>query len=68
VKKRNTLERAFELARSGECRIVGAVVSRLKAEGYTDIQHHLAAGRDLRDQLAKLCKDAQARRKTADAG
>lgn len=56
--KRSTLERAFELARTGECRIVTDLIMRLKAEGYMDIDHHLHAGCGLREQLAKLCKQA----------
>jgi len=56
---RTTLERAFELARSGECRTVGEVTVRLKAEGYMDLQHHLSAGKGLRKQLADLCAEAR---------
>ena len=58
TKPRTTLERAFEFARSGECRTVGEINTRLKAEGYMDLQHHLSAGRGLREQLLKLCKAA----------
>ena len=54
-----TLERAFELARSGECRTVGEINTRLKAEGRMELQHHLSAGRGLREQLLKLCKAAR---------
>jgi hypothetical protein len=32
------LERAFDLAKSGECRTVGDIRSRLKQEGYSDAQ------------------------------
>ena len=55
----STLERAFELARSGECRIVSDLITRLKTEGRTDILVHLYEGRSLRDQLNQICKEAQ---------
>ena len=36
--ERTPLERAFELARSGECNLVSDVRKRLRDEGYSDAQ------------------------------
>ena len=49
------LERAFELARSGECRTVTDVRARLKREGYSP---HVLVGRTLTGQIARLCRAA----------
>ena len=68
TKAKTTLERAFEFARSGECRTVGEINTRLKAEGHMDLQHHLSAGRGLREQLLKLCKAARQDRAGAPDG
>ncbi len=54
-----TLERAFDLARSGECATVDDIRSRLKAERHDQVEAHLA-GRSIKRQLAKLCTDARA--------
>jgi LmbE family N-acetylglucosaminyl deacetylase len=49
------LERAFELARSGEYAGVSEVRRQLKAEGYSDQQ---LEGRSLSRQLRELCEAA----------
>jgi hypothetical protein len=56
--KPTTLERAFELARSGECTGVAQIRMRLRAEGYRDGQAH-TAGMSIRKQLDKICTEAQ---------
>ncbi len=49
------LERAFDLARSGDCTSVQDVRKRLKAEGYSDAQ---LWGPTLTRQLRELCNAA----------
>ncbi len=51
-----TLERAYELARSGACRTVGDVKQRLSAEGFERVQDALY-GRTLTSALRKLCQE-----------
>lgn len=51
------LERAFQLARSGQCRQLSDIHHRLKLEGFTQIQAHLD-GRSIKSQLKKLMDDA----------
>ena len=48
-----TVERAFELARSGQCHNVSDVRSALKAEGFTGVSEHLA-GPSIQRQLRAL--------------
>jgi len=55
--KPTTLERAFELARSGECSGVAQIRIRLRAEGYRDGQAH-TSGMSIRKQLDKICVEA----------
>ena len=56
------LERAFQLAKSGECASITDVKKRLKAEGYSIDQ---IEGRTISRQLAALIKTAKP--PTADA-
>jgi hypothetical protein len=49
-----TLERAYFLARSGECSNVGRLKDRLKADGCRAVDSLLAA-RAVRDHLAAIC-------------
>lgn len=49
-----TLERAYELARSGACRTVGDIKTRLQQEGYERVQDRLYGG-SLTSALRKLC-------------
>jgi hypothetical protein len=53
------MERAFELARSGQCLTVQDIRRRLSAEGYLDVRHHLA-GRSIMAELGRLIKAALA--------
>ena len=57
------VERAFQLAKAGECRNVEEIKHRLKAENYLDI-HAQLAGSAIRQQLMELCKTAANNRKT----
>lgn len=50
-----TIERAYELARSGECRTLSDVKQRLSADGHDRIQEHLYGG-TISAALRKLCQ------------
>jgi len=52
------MERAFELARSGDYANVREIRERLHAEGYT-WEEALLYGRELGKTLARLCKEAR---------
>ena len=49
----STVERAFELARSGVCQSVSDIRRQLKAEGYSNITGHFDSGA-LKKQLTAL--------------
>ena len=49
-----TLERAYELARGGQCRTVGDIKTRLQQEGHERVQDRLYGG-SLTSALRKLC-------------
>ncbi|HEX8215064.1 MAG TPA: hypothetical protein VF582_06280 [Allosphingosinicella sp.] len=53
----STVERAFELARSGECANIQELQRRLKREGFGLAMAHLASP-SLRKQLVTLIKEA----------
>lgn len=55
----NMLERAFALARSGDCSTVDEIRHRLKAERYEQVDAHLS-GPSLSRQLRSLCVAARA--------
>lgn len=64
-----TVERAYQLAESGECANVGDIKRRLSSEGYSDVQGQLY-GATITSALRKLCDKAragQAAPKDADA-
>jgi len=50
-----TIERAYQLARTGNCRTVDDIVRQLSAERYESPQAHLA-GKSLRLELRRLIK------------
>lgn len=52
--RQTTLERAYELARSGSCRTVGDIKTKLQQEGYERVQDRLYGG-SLTSALRKLC-------------
>lgn len=51
------LERAFELARSGECRSVSEILRKLSKEDRPEVEAHLSEP-DARRQMILLCSDA----------
>jgi len=52
-----TIERAYELAKSGDCATVEDIRLKLVQEGYTSVVHHLSAPL-LKRSLKGLCKSA----------
>ena len=54
-----TIERAFELARSGEFASVGEIKRRLKEERFDAVEAHLQ-GPSISRQLKRLCDSARA--------
>ncbi len=58
----STLERAFELARSGECANIAEIRTRLKRERFDSVEAHLQ-GPSINRQLRQLCDAA---RKTSE--
>ena len=61
-----TVERAYQLASSGECAGVGEIKGRLRAEGFTDVQGQLY-GPTITSALRRLCESARAEAAEADA-
>jgi hypothetical protein len=60
MKPVTTLERAFELAKSGECGGIQDIKDRLRSEGYSQIDDKLY-GRALARQLRAICAAARTR-------
>ena len=52
------IERAFELARSGDYATIDDIRKRLKSERYSQVDAHLA-GISVRRQLLDLCREAR---------
>ena len=59
-----TVERAYQLARSGQFANVAELKARLKSESYGDADAQLA-GPFIRRQLTKLCSEAVTERRLA---
>ena len=57
----NTIERAFQLARSGSVQTLDDLRRRLKSEGYEAVEAHLA-GAAIRKQLAQIFADTAVER------
>jgi hypothetical protein len=55
----STIERAYQLARSGNCRTIDDIRRKLTAERYESVQAHLSGASIKRDLIA-LCKAAVA--------
>ena len=53
-----TIERAYQLARSGECATVSEIKSKLRSEGYGDVAGQLY-GPTIQRSLRQLCTAAQ---------
>ena len=60
--ERTLVERAFDIAKKGECGSASAVAEKLKAEGFAGglIERHLE-GPSIRTQFSTLCREAQAK-------
>jgi len=56
----STVERAYELAKSGECSGIAQIRERLRAEGYSRADSQIS-GQTFRSQLKKLCEAARRR-------
>jgi hypothetical protein len=50
----STVERAYELARSGQFSCVAAIKKQLKVEGYTSVEPHFC-GQALQKTLRQIC-------------
>lgn len=61
--RQSTLERAYELARSGPCISVDEIRSQLKRERFEAVDGHLH-GSMIVGQLRALCKERRARVET----
>ena len=57
--QQNIFERAFELARGGQCRSVEDIRRKLKAERFDSVEGHLAGG-TIKKQLGEALKLAAA--------
>jgi hypothetical protein len=55
----DTVQRAFELARSGECATVADVRKRLRSEQRDQVDSHLS-GRSIRTQLRQILDEVSA--------
>ena len=55
----NTVERAFELARSGECASLDDIRKRLQAEGCEQVTRHLM-GKNIQQSLRVLLSNSAA--------
>ena len=53
-----TVERAYQLAASGECNGVGDIRQRLAREGYSNVTSHLG-GRTIALALRRLCVESR---------
>lgn len=56
-----TIERAYELARSGTCTNITDIEKALKREGFSSVEAHLH-GSSIRSGLRQLCAEARKRR------
>ena len=54
------VERAFELARSGQVPNIDQLVRKLKREQFEQVESHLAGSTTLRRQLNEICRNAWA--------
>lgn len=61
-----TVERAYQLARSGMCRTISHIEMQLVREHHSNVSAHLAGG-TVRKALRKMCREAAAPRAMARA-
>ena len=64
--QRTTIERAFELASSGECRTMDELKRRLRREQLEAVDFHLA-GKSIKAQLNELMAQARAGSRQSEA-
>ena len=57
----STVERAYELAKSGSCADLNDIKRKLRSEGYGNVTPHLSASL-LSRELRALCKAASGRK------
>jgi hypothetical protein len=62
TKRPTAIERAYALARSGQCAGIQDIKRRLRDEGYTAAEAHLF-GATLTTALRKLCSEARTARR-----
>lgn len=62
-----TIERAYELAKSGDCASVSEIKAKLKAERFADVDGQLY-GKSIGTALRKLCDAARAAASTETTG
>ena len=60
-----TIERAFELARSGSCRTIEEIVRRLRQEQMDQVDAHLG-GHSIRKELRQACAESRTRRENRE--
>jgi hypothetical protein len=58
LRRAHLVERAYELARSGEVANVDQLITELKREHYEQTDAHLAGGSTLGRELHKICRAA----------
>jgi hypothetical protein len=64
--QRTTIERAFEVASSGECRTMDELKRRLRREQFEAVEFHLA-GKSIKAQLSELMMRARAGARQGEA-
>jgi hypothetical protein len=62
-----TVERAYQLARSGMCGTIAHIEAQLVREHHSNVSAHLS-GSALRKALRKMCREAAAPRSPTPAG
>jgi len=62
----STVERAYQLAASGQCRTIEEIAKRLKAEKMDSVEAHLG-GTGIRKDLRQICAQSRAKREAKAA-
>jgi len=65
TRRPSTIERAFELARSGSCRSIDEIARRLKQEQLDNVDAHLG-GASIRKDLRQACAESRSLRLRPD--
>jgi hypothetical protein len=66
VRRLSTVERAFELARTGSCRTIEEIAAQLKSEHLEAVDAHLF-GSSIRKDLRQACAEGRIARSAAAA-